>query len=93
MERLDNFDAYSVGDTLTVAPDLGRKGLVNQYKTKFAGQEVTIELFLLDKDLVIIEEDPNKFVWTPRCFVNEAPSVSLSEFLIGGKSMELMNSF
>ena len=82
MERLDNFDAYSIGDTLTVAPDLECKGVVNQYMTGFAGQEVTIEQFLLDKDLVFIEEDLNKFYWTPLCFVNEAPSVSLSEFLI-----------
>ena len=82
MDRLDNFDAYSVGDTLTVAPDLERKGSVSQYMTGFAGQKVTIEQFLLDKGLVVIEEDPNKFYWTPRCFVNEAPSVLLSEFLI-----------
>lgn len=83
MQRLDNFNAFNVGDTLTVAPDLETGGIVNQYMSGFAGRKVSIDKFVLDKDAVFIKEDPNKFYWTPRCFVDELPpQVLLSEFLL-----------
>ena len=82
---LTTFENLNPGDKLIVRCDL-KKGLdvpfdVAEEMECYAGQEVTVAE-VVHSGKIYIKEDDGDFMWSPPMFVDNAPQIPLSQYLM-----------
>lgn len=82
---LTTFNNLNPGDKLIVRCDL-KKGLDVPFKVVeamecYAGQEVTVAMVAHSRK-IYIKEDGGDFMWSPPMFVDNAPPIPLSQYLM-----------